>query len=113
MFKKITFGLVCVLAVGHEPHAQKGACTQGRAKEHAKRRTTRAKERVYAAGRSHRRPPQAAAAGRRRRRPPPQVALFGALFCAPLRARALLRVRCCVTRSFARACVFEMILYAL
>ena len=60
-------------------------------------------------------PPQAAAAaGRRRRRPlPPQAALFGALFCAPLRARALLRVRCCVTRSFARACVFEMILYAL
>ena len=63
-------------------------------------RTTRAKGRVYAAA-------------RRRRPPPPQAALFGALFCAPLRARALLRVRCCVTRSFARACVFEMILYAL
>ena len=78
----------------HEPHAQKGACTQGRAKEHAKRRTTRAKERVYAAGRRRRPPPQAAAAAgflaRSFARP-----CVHAPFCAcGACVRALLRVLC-------------------
>jgi hypothetical protein len=75
------------------PHAQKGACTQGRAKERAKKRNLRRRPAAAAAcGGGLRRPAVAAACGVH-----PLFcacgAAFGVLFCTPLRARALLRVR--------------------